>query len=158
MSKSVLNLGAGNRILSGECVVNHDITKHRPEIDIAHDLNQLPWPWLDGSFDEIQLISVAEHLAITLIQQLDECWRILKHDGELIIKFPLWTTSTAHDDPTHRWWWSERVLEVFDPDTKYGQDHPYYTDKKWEILDLGIIKGRNVKARMRPRNENSRRS
>lgn len=143
---STLNLGAGNRIISGEVVVNHDLTKHRPEITIAHDLNILPWPWADTSFDEIQLISVAEHLAITLVQTLDECWRILKPKGRLIIKYPLWTTPTAHDDPTHRWWWSERVLEVFDPDKKYGQDHPYYTQRKWKICDLGVIKSRNVKA------------
>lgn len=148
MSK-ILNLGAGNRLVEG--AINHDLWKHRPEIEIAHDLNDLPWPWPDGSFDEIQAIAVFEHLHITLIQALDECWRILKLDGQLIIKYPKWDAPTAHDDPTHRWWWSEKALDIFDPDTKYGQDHPYYTQRKWEILDRGIIRERNVKARMRPR-------
>jgi SAM-dependent methyltransferase len=129
---------------------NHDLTKHRPEIDVTHDLNILPWPWPDNSFDEIQLVSVAEHLRLTLIETLNECWRILTPGGKLILKFPLWSTPTAHDDPTHRWWWSERVIEVFDLSTKYGQDHPYYTPLKWKILDSGVIKGRNVKAIMRP--------
>lgn len=145
----VLNLGCGDRIIPG--AVNHDVRKHRPEIEIIHDLNSLPWPWTDNSFDQIQAISVFEHLDINLLHALDECWRILKPGGQLVVKYPLWDAPTAHDDPTHRWWWSDRALEVFDPDTKYGKDHPYYTDKKWEILDKGIIKGRNVKARMRPR-------
>jgi predicted SAM-dependent methyltransferase len=145
----VLNLGAGNRIVEG--AVNHDLWKHRPEVNIVHNLNLLPWPWPDDSFDEIQAVSIFEHLGITLVQSMDECWRILKPEGQLIVKYPLWDTPTVHDDPTHRWYWSERVLEIFDPETKYGQDHPYYTLKKWEILDKGIIKGRNVKARLRPR-------
>ena len=145
----ILNLGAGNRIIKG--AVNHDLWKHRPEIDVIHNLNYVPWPWPDDSFDEIQAISIFEHLGITLVQAMDECWRILKPSGQLIVKYPLWNTPTVHDDPTHRWYWSERVLEIFDPETKYGRDHPYYTLKKWEILDSGIIKQRNVKARLRPR-------
>lgn len=148
---AILNLGCGDRLLSGDGIINHDLQKHRPEIDVVHDLNVLPWPWLDNSLDEIQAISVFEHLAITLVQALDECWRILKPNGRLIVKFPLWNTPTAHDDPTHHWWWSERVLEVFDPETKYGQDHPYYTSRKWKILSQGIIRGRNVKAVLEPR-------
>lgn len=146
---AVLNLGAGDRIVEG--AINHDLWKHRPEIDVIHNLNLLPWPWHNDSFDEIQAVSIFEHLSITLVQSMDECWRILKPDGQLIVKYPLWNTPTAHDDPTHRWYWSDRVLEVFDPETKYGQDHPYYTLKKWEILDSGVIKGRNFKARLRPR-------
>jgi predicted SAM-dependent methyltransferase len=146
---AILNLGCGNRIIEG--AVNHDRTKHRPEVAIAHDLNSLPWPWRDSSFDEIQLISVVEHLRLDLVETLDECWRILKPGGRLILKYPLWTALTAHDDPTHRWWWSERVLEVFDPDQKYGTDHPYYTTRKWKIEALGVIKDRNVKAVLTPR-------
>lgn len=149
MGENILNLGAGNRIVSG--ALNHDQWKHRPEIDVMWDLDVLPWPWEDNSFDEIQAIAVFEHLSITLIDSLDECWRILKPKGRLVVKYPLWNTPTCHDDPTHHWYWSERVLEVFDPDTKYGADHPYYTDKKWKILSLGIIKERNVKAVLIPR-------
>lgn len=146
-----LNLGAGNRIRTGPGWVNHDRAKHRPEISAVWNLDETPWPWPDGSAEEIEAISVLEHLAITLVEALDECWRILRPGGRLTVKYPLWTTPTAHDDPTHRWWWSERVLEVFDPETKYGRDHPYYTDRKWKILSIGIIKERNVKAVLEPR-------
>lgn len=147
--KAKLNLGAGNRII--EDAVNHDFYKHRPEIDVEHDLNILPWPWLRESFDEVHAVSVFEHLSITLIQALDECWRILKPEGRLLMKYPLWNTPTAHDDPTHRWYWSEKVLEFFDPDKRYCKEASYYTQYKWKILNIGLIKERNVMALLEPR-------
>ena len=143
-----LNLGAGNRIVGD--ATNHDITKHRPEIDITHDLNITPWPWDDCSFDQIEFISVAEHLKLTLIESLNECWRILKPDGILIIKYPIHTAAIIHDDPTHRWFWSDKVLDFVDPSTKYGTTTGFYTPCKWEILERGTIKDRNIKAMMRP--------
>jgi ubiquinone/menaquinone biosynthesis C-methylase UbiE len=145
---SILNLGAGNRIIEG--AVNHDRLKHRPEISITHDLDVLPWPWSDSSFDAIQAISVFEHLSITLIQALDECWRILKPGGQLVIKYPIYTTPTAHDDPTHRWHWSEKVLDFVDDTTRYGREAAYYTPRRWHIVSRGLIKERNVKAVLEP--------
>lgn len=144
----ILNLGAGNRLING--AVNHDLTKHRPEIDITHDLNITPWPWSDNSFEHIEFISVAEHLKLTLIESLNECWRILKPGGILIIKYPVIGAPTIHDDPTHRWFWSESALDFVDPATRYGTVNAYYTDKKWCIIERGLIKGRNLKAVMRP--------
>jgi len=144
----ILNLGAGNRLVEG--AINHDLTLHRDEISIAYDLNYLPWPWDDSAFEEIQLISVAEHLKLTLIETLNECWRIIKPGGKLIIKYPHYSSSTSHDDPTHRWHWSERVLDFVDLTTRHGKDNCYYTPCKWNILDRGIVHGRNVKAVLRP--------
>jgi len=146
----ILNIGAGNRILTKDGAINHDLTAHRPEIDITHDLNITPWPWGDNSADEIHFISVAEHLKLTLIESLNECWRILKPGGVLTIKYPIHTAATIHDDPTHRWFWSDNALDFVDPSTRYGEVNGYYTDRKWEILSRGIIKARNLKATMRP--------
>lgn len=145
---TTLNLGAGNRIVEG--AVNHNLVKHRPEIDIACDLNMVPWPWEDNSFDEIQLISTAEHLKLTLIETLNECWRILKPKGKLIIKYPLWNGPNTHKDPTHRWFWDLGVLDYVDQSTRDGQMYCYYTDKKWKIHSRGVIKNRNVKAELIP--------
>ena len=145
---SILNLGTGNRIVPG--AVNHDLTKHRPEISVTHDLNIVPWPWANNSFDEIQLISVAEHLKLTLIETLNECHRILKPKGKLILKYPLWNGVNTHKDPTHRWFWDEGVLDYVDPSTVAGKEYSYYTPLKWKILASGVIKARNVKAELMP--------
>ena len=81
--KTMLNLGAGNRIISE--AVNHDLTQHREEIEVAWDLNELPWPWDDESFEKVAALSVLEHLRQNLLTSMDEIWRILKPGGSLYI-------------------------------------------------------------------------
>jgi SAM-dependent methyltransferase len=146
----ILNLGCGNRIVPGQNVVNHDLTAHRPEINFCCDLNKTPWPWTYHSFDTIQMISVAEHLELTLIETLNECHRIIKPGGTLIIKYPLWNGPNTHKDPTHRWFWDLGVLDYVDPSTRDGQVYSYYTPLKWTIKSRGVIKNRNVKAELVP--------
>jgi len=128
----ILNLGAGNKILAE--AVNHDLHKHRPEIDVAHDLNILPWPWADNSFDQIVASAVFEHLEIDMVVTLNECHRLLRPDGVLWLKLPLWDADRAHDDPTHRWYFTVRSLDQFVPETKRGRQYGFYTPLKWRYV------------------------
>jgi predicted SAM-dependent methyltransferase len=146
-----LNLGAGNEIRAPGWV-NHDIRKHRPEIDVVWDLNQTPWPWEDSTFREIQAISVFEHLEITLIDAMNECWRIIHPDGRLNIKYPISTSPFIHWDPTHRWCLAPESVDFVDPETKLGREHAYYTDRHWQIVRKTVDeKGRNCWASLKPR-------
>lgn len=126
-----LNLGAGNHLAKG--AVNHDLTRHRPEIDVVHDLNLVPWPWPDNSFDLVMASSVFEHLEIDLVRSLDECWRILRPSGKLRVKVPHWQHDNGYADPTHRWRFSPRSFDVFVPDTKLGKELGFYTARKWRF-------------------------
>jgi len=128
-----LNLGAGNRVL-GSGWINHDLFKHRAEIDVAWDLDEVPWPWSPNSIDHISAISVFEHLKLALIETLDECWRILKPGCTLYMKFPMVSSPFIYHDPTHRWRWSSKVVDFVDPTTVYGRQYGYYTDRKWRIV------------------------
>jgi SAM-dependent methyltransferase len=128
----ILNIGAGNKLVEG--AVNHDRTAHRPEITVVHDLNDLPWPWEDNSFDLIVACAVLEHLKITLLESVGECWRILASGGQLHIKIPYWNHPNTYADPTHHWRFDLQTLTLFDPDTKYGRDYSFYTDRKWRII------------------------
>ena len=128
----ILNLGAGTRCLKD--AVNHDLHKHHEGIDIAHDLNVLPWPWEDDSFDKIVSISVFEHLQINLLQSVDECWRILRPGGILFIKLPHWKHDNAYVDPTHYWRFSPHTLKMFVPGTKLGDRYGFYTTRKWKFI------------------------
>lgn len=128
-----LNLGAGNRIM-GNGAVNHDQVKHRAEIDVVHDLNQLPWPWEDNSFDLIMAHAVLEHLRINLLESVNECWRILRPGGTLYVKLPYWNSANAYLDPTHYWRFDVLTPTIFDPDTRYGKAYRFYTDRKWKII------------------------
>ena len=133
----LLVLGCGNRPFPG--AVNHDRTKHREEIDVVWDLNDLPWPWADNSFDKINATAVLEHLRLNLIESLNECWRILRPGGTIYLKLPHWKHDTSWMDPTHYWKYSLRVLEVFDPDTKFGKRYTFYTPYKWKIIKGPIL-------------------
>lgn len=146
--KSRLNLGSGNNLIAN--AINHDIVAHRPEIDCVHDLNVTPWPFEDNQFFEIIFYSVIEHLIITPIESLNECWRILRPDGTLLLKYPVHTSPTIYDDPTHRWFLSVRSLDYVDPTTKYGTEYGFYTPYKWRIEAKVVTKNRTMKARLSP--------
>ena len=129
----ILNLGAGNHILGD--AINHDLIKHRPEIAVTWDLNTLPWPWADQSFDLVVARSVFEHLRLDLVQSLDECWRLLRPQGRVFLKLPHWQSDISHRDPTHRWFFSVQSLDQFDPDTERGREYHFYTPRKWKLLE-----------------------
>jgi len=146
-----LNLRSGNRPQSGG-FVNHDFTVHRSEVDIVHDLNKLPWPWEDNSWDLVRAFHTFGYLELDLIVSLNECWRIVKPKGILNVKYPVVGKSSAiYDDPTRRWFWSEESLDFVDPRTDYGQRCGYYTDRKWKIRTKKLCsKGKNCIAILTP--------
>ena len=131
-SPCILNLGAGHKLIEG--AVNHDLHKHSPRIDVAHDLNIFPWPWADESFDKVIALAVLEHLDVDLVTSLNECHRILRPGGTLGLKLPLWSAERAHDDPTHRWYFTVRSLEQFCPGTRRGKQYAFYTARKWRYV------------------------
>ena len=133
-SMETLNLGAGRKPIKG--AVNHDIhlDPQRPWISIAHDLSNLPWPWEDNSFDRIVARAVLEHINIDLVTSLNECWRILRPKGILYLKLPFWHSDVAHQDPTHRWFFSLGSFDQFDPDRRRGREYHFYTDRHWRIV------------------------
>lgn len=136
---ATLNLGCGNKLLSGPGVVNHDRIKHRAEVDVAWDLNVMPWPWADRCFDRIYACTVFEHLRCTLLETVDECWRILRPEGLLQMKLPMWNHERSYDDVTHYWRFTARSCDVFDPDTEFGQAYSFYTERKWKIVNPAIL-------------------
>ena len=133
-SMATLNLGAGRKPIKG--AVNHDIRLdlQRPWVSVAHNLSSLPWPWEDNIFDKIVARAVLEHLDIDLVTSLNECWRILRPKGTLYLKLPFWHSDLAHQDPTHRWFFSLGSFDQFDPDRRRGREYQFYTDRHWRIV------------------------
>jgi len=147
MPKLRLNLGAGRRWLQRELIsgtgllesefVQHELRADYPIIDVAWDLNDLPWPWADMTFTRIEAWAVFEHLDIDLVKAVNECWRILRPYGRLHVKVPHWKNARAYRDPTHRWRYDLGVFDYFDPTTKYGSSYEAYTPYKWSVMDKG---------------------
>jgi len=77
---------------------------HRP--DVVHDLEKLPYPFADDTFDEIHAYEVLEHIGQqgdfrAFFAQFSELWRILKPDGVLAATCPSWRSMWAWGDPSH---------------------------------------------------------
>ena len=81
-----LNLGCGTDHKEG--YLNVDFRK-LPGVDIVADLSSIPWAWMNGQVDEIMMLDFLEHFPYARTEAiLQECWRILKPGGKLIVQVP----------------------------------------------------------------------
>lgn len=74
--------------------------------DVLHDINDLPLPFEDESFDEIHTYHCLEHLGQqgdwrTFFRQFDDLYRILKPGGLLCIISPSLNSPWLWGDPGH---------------------------------------------------------
>lgn len=133
--KTKINLGAGNDILDTNVWINHDLKKHRPEIEVSFDLEKIPWPLEDNSFNEVRMSDVLEHLN-NIIGVMNEVWRILKLDGILDCKVCGYKNENFWVDPTHKHAFAPSSMDYVVRDTVLEKIYSYYTDKKWKILEF----------------------
>ena len=96
----ILDLGCGeNKVPNSIGLDNVQL----PGVDVEHDLLDFPYPFDNESMDKIYLRHVIEHFAIENINFImNECNRILKNDGFLVITVPHVFSISAFIDPTHR--------------------------------------------------------
>lgn len=126
-----LNLGCGADIRLGW--VNADLAA-LPGVDVAFDMNAVPWPWPDDSFEQVEARHCLEHV-FDLIPVLDELWRVCRHGARLHIEAPHFASSpAAWDDPTHRSPMGPTTFAFFAP------GHPYQHQvgkARFVTLDVG---------------------
>jgi len=139
-----LNIGAGGDAMPAW--TNHDKIVHSPQIDVACDLDSIPWtPFQDNQFSRVYAWAVLEHIRPTLQESMDELWRILRPGGKVHIKVPQWDYYKAYRDPTHIWrGWDIGVWTFFDPATGNGANSHYYSPRKWRLLERGYTDKRKV--------------
>ncbi|PCH67038.1 MAG: hypothetical protein COC01_06680 [Bacteroidetes bacterium] len=129
-----LNLGCGHDIKKGW--INHDLVQ-LPGVDKVHDLQQFPWPWDDGEFEEVYMKDVLEHLPDT-IQSMEEIYRIAKPGAKIFIGVPYWNSWEAVTDPTHLCQFNEFTFEFFDPHKWRCKDRHYYTTARFKMIKQGF--------------------
>ena len=125
-----LNLGCGTSPLTD--YINHDISIHAPYVNVAWDLRDLPWPWMDREIDHINAWMVLEHMP-EVIPFFNECHRILKSGGALDLCVPWYKSDNVAVDPTHYRGFHVRSCDILDPDTELGQKALHYTPYKWQV-------------------------
>jgi len=95
-----IELGCGNHPVQG--YVHHDRWKHSPHVDLAFELEVMPWPLGDSSVDALLATDVFEHLKLDVQVWLDECHRVLRPGGELSFRLPAYDNPYSWRDPTHQ--------------------------------------------------------
>jgi SAM-dependent methyltransferase len=93
--------------------------------DVLHDLNILPLPFPDNTFDEIHAVDILEHTGQQgdwkfFFAQFSEFWRIMKPGGYFMAACPKWDSPWAWSDPGHSRILSNYSLIFLDQDG-YGQ-------------------------------------
>lgn len=74
----------------------------RGKPDIKYDLNKYPWKFAKSdTVDEIFCSHYIEHTE-DLIKFMDECYRILKTGGKMMVIAPYYSSIRAWQDPTHK--------------------------------------------------------
>ena len=141
-----LNLGCGSIKHNG--FTNVDILDN-DNVDIVHNLNELPWPFDDNSISEIIAEDVIEHLHDTPAI-VNEIWRILKVDCNVTIQVPdvMRNPMNAFTDPTHVKYFTEKSFDYWDPNTEFGMKYGYYYNNKFSII-ARILNYGNIKLIMK---------
>lgn len=92
-----LNLGSGE--FKEEGYINVD-WQASAQPDIVHDLNILPYPFVDNSFNLIKASHVLEHLDKPFAV-MKELHRLLESGGKLVVKVPHFSRGFTHAEHSH---------------------------------------------------------
>ncbi len=118
------------------------------EAMIVHDLEDLPLPFDDDSFDEIHAYEVLEHTGQQgdfrfFFAQFYDFWRILKPGGYLCGTLPMWDSVWAWGDPGHKRVLTEKTFIFLSQKEYQAQvgnsmmaDYRSYWDGDFELLAM----------------------
>ncbi len=132
-----LNLGCGYDLR--EDWVNLDLSD-TVGVNVVHDIEILPLPFENNTFEEILAKDVLEH--VEYIDILKDLHRILVPGGKLVIQVPHFSSVANYIDPTHKKKFSVQTFEFFVSDSRHGRN--YYFDfsyNKIERKSLTFLKG-----------------
>jgi SAM-dependent methyltransferase len=104
-----LNIGCG--VKRRENAVNLDIS-HQVGADVVHDLNVVPWPFPDGTFDDVYAFDVLEHVD-DVVKTLEELHRVSRAAASVHITVPHFSSANAFTDVTHRHWFGWNSFAPF---------------------------------------------
>jgi SAM-dependent methyltransferase len=130
---AVLDIGCGSAKYPG--AVGLDISADT-DADVVHDLDVFPYPIADGSFDQILMQDVIEHVAQP-IRVFEELHRISRPGARIQLRTPHFSSVLAYGDPTHRHYFSTIAIRSL------GEPRfAHYTDVRFRLehvtLDLWL--------------------
>lgn len=125
-----MDIGCGPNPAAG--FVGVDRLPFDGKVEVVMDAGRDPWPWGDGTVDEVHSSHFLEHLtAVERCHCVNELYRVLKpgswengqpKGGFARFIVPHWASCRAYGDPTHAW-------------PPMGEFWPYYLDKSWRAAN-----------------------
>lgn len=116
-----LDLGCGSSKKNGYVGVDK---LSLPGVDICHDLNLFPYPFEDGSIDEVWMDQVLEHVNDP-VKVVEELYRICRNGALITIGVPYFRSFYAVIDPTHKNFFSTYWFAYFDPTHPFSHRYQY---------------------------------
>ncbi|HWQ53807.1 MAG TPA: class I SAM-dependent methyltransferase [Bryobacteraceae bacterium] len=148
-----LDVGCGIRKHPGAVGIDHNPASRA---DVLCDLDHIPYPFADNSFDRLRAIHVIEHVS-DVIRTMEEFHRLVRPGGRIRIETPHYTDFSSFCDPTHRSHLTSFSFRYFGPD--HG-GFGYYSPAKlkelsvrvkllafWRWLGFEFLVNRSVRAR-----------
>jgi len=127
-----LDVGAGPFKQAG--FIGMDRVKLRG-VDIVHDIQKFPWPIPNNICSTILMSHVWEHVEPKYRSRLmDECWRIIRYDGQLLISAPYANTFLANAHPEHYQCPNELTFQFYDPRFNLFKSGSYGMVKPWTLI------------------------
>lgn len=125
--KLMLDIGCGSNCQKGFVGVDK---RKLHGVDIVHDVEVFPWPIEDDSAEVIMCSHIVEHIKPWFqIDFINECWRVLKPGGHLLISTPYGGSYRYNQDPTHCSPWNEATVAYFVKGTPL---YDVYRPKPWK--------------------------
>jgi len=88
-----------------------------PSVDVVHDMDRLPWPFQDGTFDLVLMNHALEHVQ-DVIGTMGEIHRVCKPGAHVVIQVPYFRSVDAFTDPTHKHFFTSGTLDYVIEGTK----------------------------------------
>jgi SAM-dependent methyltransferase len=126
---AILDIGCGSAKTPG--AVGLDISAET-DADIVHNLDVFPYPIEDGSFDQILLQDVIEHVREP-IRVFEELHRISRPGARIQLRTPHFSSVLAYGDPTHRHYFSRLAIESL-AEPRFA----HYTDVRFRVIHISL--------------------
>jgi len=102
--------------------------------DVLVELDHVPYPFRDQSFDQVRAIHVIEHVG-DVIKTMEEFHRLLRPGGRAILETPHYTDFSSWCDPTHKWHLNSFSFRYFgDDNAGFG----YYSGARFREVSVRV--------------------
>jgi SAM-dependent methyltransferase len=125
----ILDVGCGSAKTPGAAGL--DISSNT-DADIVHDLDVFPYPIEEGSFDQILLQDVIEHVSEP-VRVFEELHRIARPRARVQLRTPHFSSVLAYGDPTHRHYFSTIAIRSL-AEPRFA----HYTDVRFRIVHVTL--------------------